>query len=256
MTTYAEDTDAPFRLASLIGEAGSASNGEKLVNALIKHYPPELKAAQLKRPNEALMAELDMQEVAEQAAVIAGVPQVLDVCIRGGEHSDADAWVTYAYHDGRDTMKGAFPYPDLGRDSSTRHLSQAEWLQNSEAAREHNAARAKEADSRASQDVTRLREELAALSARLDERREPEPIKGYSEARATDIANELADASREAVQRVLDYEVEHDNRSTVTKAAEKRIAALDAEAEQAEADQQRMVEENEALKARVAELEE
>lgn len=137
------DPDAPFTLSSLIGEAGVGSNGEKLVNALVHHYPPELRAATLKRQNERLLASVDRDDLLAGAAKIAGVPEVLDASIRGGERSDADAVVTYAFEDERgDIVKGCFPYEDLGKASSDGHVSQRDSLAGSSAARDHATAQA------------------------------------------------------------------------------------------------------------------
>lgn len=134
--------DQPFQIRSLLGSAGVGSNGEKLVSALAHMYPAELTAAQEKRPNVELSAGLDLGKV----SVIAGQVDVRDAVVRGGELRDEDAWVTYAgYDQAGDTVKGAFPFPDLARGSSKLHVSQTDRLQGSEAARDFRLAQAKDA---------------------------------------------------------------------------------------------------------------
>lgn len=136
-----ETTDAPFKISSLVGNAGTGSNGEKLVQALDSMYPSELQGAQLMKPNPALSDGLKLSDVAK----IAGPAiEVRDATVRGGELIDAEAWVTYAGYDkSGDTVKGAFPYPDLGKSSSAQHVSQSDRLQESDAARDHALAEAK-----------------------------------------------------------------------------------------------------------------
>lgn len=241
-------TDAPFSISSLIGSAGVGSNGEKLVNALTYLYPEALTNAQLLTPNNDLTKGLKLSDV--QKVVGDGV-DVRDAVVRGGELHSEDAWVTYAGYDGNgDTVKGAFPYSDVGKSSSDEHVSQTDRLQESEAARDHALAQAKaDAASADSEDVAELRQQVEALAAKLDEQpAEPLPVDQYDEATAANIAKMVTHADRVTAERVLDYERRHDDRSTVTEAAEKRIAALDAE-------QQAVVDENEALKKRVEELE-
>lgn len=132
-----------FRASDLIGSAGVGANGEKLVNTLDYHYPPELQAALLRRENVALTSELDDDAYASVAR-LAGVDKIDNVKVRGGERNADEAWVTYAYIDDRgDVVKGAFPYGDLGRKSSDQHISQRESILQSPAARDHLAAQAK-----------------------------------------------------------------------------------------------------------------
>lgn len=250
-------TDSPFKLSSLIGEAGVAANGERLVSSLIHHYPPELKAAMLKRPNQRLLDSIDADELSAKAAKVAGVDELLDVCIRGGERSDADAVVTYALDDGRDIIKGFFPFVDLHSGKSSRHVSQTDSLAKSPAAQEWREAQEKASNAPASDDVKALRDELAALTARLDDDgpKVAQPVKDYDQAKAADIVKVLAAADRSTVVRVLEYEDMNEGRSTVIDAGEKRIKALDDEdAKEAEA-KQAMVDENAALKAKIASLE-
>lgn len=247
--------ETPFKAADLIGSAGVGENGEKLVATLDTHYPPDLSAALLKTENRALADDLDLEQVAR----IAGVKEIEAATVRGGERHTEDAWVTYVFLDDRDTAsKGAFPYSDLGKKSSDRHASQRDSLANSPAARDHLAA--KEKAQATSDDVDALRQQVEALTARLDEKppAEPEPVDGYDRANAAQIAKGLQDADRAVAERVLAYEGSHENRSTVKDAAEKRIAAIDAEAQQQaeqEAEAKRQLEaDNEALRKQVEEL--
>src|SRR5205085_1817094 len=143
MATATDEVD--FSASDLIGSAGVGGNGEKLVNTLTDYYPPELDAALNRRVNDELTAELD-DKAWKSAAKIAGVPQVRSLKVRGGQSRHEDAWVTYAYFTARgEVMKGAFPYGDLGEDSSDDHVSQRDSLAGSNAARDHAAAQEKAA---------------------------------------------------------------------------------------------------------------
>lgn len=180
-TTTADERLEAFGMHSLIGEAGAGSNGEKLVESLVHHYPPALKAMLLRRPNERLMAEHGFEngrwtqdEFARQVAAIAGVP-VIDACIRGGELSSDDAVVTYAVDNGRDVLKGGFPYPDLGKTSSRGHVSQAGSLAASPAARDH--AHALEKAGAASRAADAENEALKARIAELEDQLTKPPSK-------------------------------------------------------------------------------
>lgn len=138
MATATNDTE--FNAADLIGSAGVGENGEKLVATLDTHYPRELKAALEKKENERLAEDLDFDAVAK----IAGVEEVEAATVRGGERRDEDAWVTYVFLDQRGTaMKGAFPFTDLGKASSERHVSQRDSLLESPAGRDFLAAKEK-----------------------------------------------------------------------------------------------------------------
>lgn len=122
--------ETEFSAADLVGSAGSGSNGEKLVNTLLYHYTPELKAAMLKRINPALDEELP-EDATEQVAKLVGVDQIEQVHVRGGERRPADAVISYAFFDSNGAVwKGCFPYDDLARGSLTqgRHVSQRESL--------------------------------------------------------------------------------------------------------------------------------
>lgn len=250
------ETDAPFQIRSLIGTAGAGSNGEKLVNALTHLYPEELTAAQERRPNPVLTEGIDLDDVTK---IVGDGIDVRDAVVRGGEQRSDDAWVTFAgYDEAGDTVKGAYPYPDHGKASSRDLILQTDRLQESEAARDFALAEAKRqaAEQESSEEVAALREQVEALTARLDEEPpDPEPVDGYNDANATDIAKMVGAADRPTAESVLAFERDHEDRKTVTEAAEKRIAAIDAEAEQEAAERERVHEENEALKARVAELE-
>lgn len=170
------DTDIEFRASDLIGTAGIGSNGEKLVNTLLDYYPAELQAAQLKRVNERLDADLDLGKVAK----IAGVKRVEQARVRGGESSDDDAVVTYAFLDSTgEVWKGCFPYSDLGKSSSDGHVSQRDSLNASAAAAEHLASRPHRA--------------VAAESA-------PEPVDPY-DAMESASAEELVEQMREHPER-------------------------------------------------------
>lgn len=247
-----------FRASDLIGSAGVGSNGEKLISTLDYHYPPELQAALLRRPNEELRGKLSDTIVAN-VAKIAGADRIAHLEVRGGDVDPDDAYITYAFYDRlRTVVKGAIPWADRGKSSSDGHVSQRDSVLNSPAARDHLAAKAKADAAASSEDVDALRAEVEALSERLSEKREqePEPFLGYSDARAADLATELSHLSRELAVTVLDYERAHEDRSTVTNAAQKRIDTLDAEDAAARAEQERVATENEQLRARVAELEE
>lgn len=251
-------TDAPFSLSSLVGEAGAASNGELLVNSLLHHYPPELKAALLKRENERLLAEVSREDLVDGASRIVG-RKVESATIRGGEHSDAAAVVTYAYTDGRgDIVKGFFPYDDLGESSSRGHVSQKDSLASSPAARDYESAQAKARASaeatglaQAEREAEELRAQVADLETQVAEQAEKPPLEGN----ATEIAAKLRESDRAQVERVLEFERAHDDRSTVMNAAEKRLEVLDDEDQAAAAAAAAQEAENEALRARVAELE-
>lgn len=252
-----ETTEAPFTIRSLLGESGVGSNGEKLVSAIDDFYPEGLQDAQLLKPNLALTDKVDEGDV---KTIVGGGIDVRQVVVRGGHRHVDDAWVSYAGYDAEgDTVKGAFPYRDLGQSSSDGHVSQVDQLQRGAAARDQQAAEAKAAAATASsEDVDALRRQLAELTDRLDKQpspADPEPVKDYGQANATNIAKMLGAADRATVARVLEYERGHEDRATVTKAAEKRIVDLDAEDAAAAQAQQALADENETLKARLAELE-
>lgn len=141
MATETESTDTPFAIRSLIGEAGTGSNGEKLVNAIGDFYPDGLQRAQLLKPNTTLSGDLKLADVAKIAGD--GI-DVRDAVVRGGELRDSEAWVTYAgYDESGDTIKGAFPFADLGKTRSGEHISQSDQLQGGTAARDFKLAQAK-----------------------------------------------------------------------------------------------------------------
>lgn len=267
------DPDAPFTLSSLISEAGVASNGEKLVNSLTFFYPPELKAALEKRENPDLLdrfwsehtdtnGKVDRLALAREASKVAD-QKVLHATIRGGEYAEQDAMVTYVYYDDRgDAIKGAFPYEDLGKTSSRGHISQLAGLASSPAARDHESAQSKAraaaaeaAESESAKEADALRAELEEAQAKLAEQSDPEPVKDYGKANATDIATMVGAADRGTAERVLEYERAHANRSTVTGAVEKRIRALDDEDQAAADAAAAQATELEAARARIAELE-
>jgi hypothetical protein len=139
----APDTEAPFRAADLIGSAGVGANGEKLVNTLAAHYPVELDAALQKTENVELSKQLD-DAALKSVATIAGVDEVADAIVRGGARRDDDAVVTYAYYDAAgDTVKGFFPFSDLGKNSSKGHVSQRDLIGATPEAVAHAEAQAK-----------------------------------------------------------------------------------------------------------------
>jgi hypothetical protein len=184
-----EDADAPFTLAALVTEAGSAGNGEKLVNTLMRAYPAALQAAPLK----------------------------------------SDAVITYAFHDAEGQLwKGCFPYTELGKTDPRDHVSQRESLAGSPAAEDHAKALAKARAAAGSSEETRgLQARIAELEAQVEAQGDdPEPAE-YDGKDAREIAADLADAPRETVQRVLVFEQAHKDRSTITTAAQKRLDALD-----------------------------
>lgn len=133
------EEEVEFRASDLIGPAGTGSNGEKLVNTLHHHYPPELKAALIKRINPALddqLTDRDRQRIAK----IAGVQEIAQARVRGGENRSDQAVVTYAWLDGQGQVwKGCFPYSDLEAGESDGHVSQRDRLAQSPEARDHLA---------------------------------------------------------------------------------------------------------------------
>lgn len=134
------DTEIEFRASDLIGAAGVGSNGEKLVNTLLDHYPAELQAALEKRINPELDSELD-DKAMKSIAKIAGVSEVEHAHVRGGDRRHDDAVVTYVFLDDTgQAWKGCFPWNDLGESSSDGHVSQRDSLAQSTAAQEHLAA--------------------------------------------------------------------------------------------------------------------
>lgn len=234
------ETEAPFQLRSLLGSNGTASNGEKLVQTLDYHYPPALRAATLRRENEDLaLSDTEVEQAAKIAGVDSSDPEIeFAATVRGGHSRAADAWVTYAYYDeDGDLWKGAFPYGDLGQDSSDGHVSQAESLAGSPAAADF--ADAQEKRRNAPDDVKALQARIAKLEAQSSDEGDaddPAPVKDYGKATARDIATMLSQAPRDTAARVHEYETAHENRSTVVQAAEKRIQALDDEDAKAAAD--------------------
>lgn len=256
------DPDAPFTLASLVGDAGVGANGEKLVQTLAHYYPPELEAATLKRVNQPLTDGLDEDAIASIAKV-AGAPEDsdLNVKVRGGELRASDAVVLYAFHDDSGQLwKGCFPYSQLGKSDPDGHVSQRESLAGSPAAEDYEKARAKAraaaGDDGSSAEAESLRAEVESLREQLEGAgKDPEPVKDYADANARDIATMLSAADRATAARVHEYEAAHDDRSTVIQAAEKRIAALDAEDQAATEAAAQKDAELETLRARVAELE-
>jgi hypothetical protein len=246
-----EDADAPFTLAALVTEAGSAGNGEKLVNTLMRAYPAALQAATLKRVNQRLTDQLD-QDAISGVAKVAGAPadSDLNVKVRGGETRESDAVITYAFHDAEGQLwKGCFPYTELGKTDPRDHVSQRESLAGSPAAEDHAKALAKARAAAGRSEETRgLQARIAELEAQVEAQGDdPEPAE-YDGKDAREIAADLADAPRETVQRVLVFEQAHKDRSTITTAAQKRLDALD----QADAAKDA---ELETLRSRVAELE-
>lgn len=120
----AETEVQDFRASDLIGSAGVGANGEKLISTLVDCYPPELQAAQLKRVNDDLTADLDEDALASVAR-IAGVDRVAHAVVAGGNDPGDEAFVRYAVIDEQGIVhKGCFPYDDLGSGSSDRHVSQ------------------------------------------------------------------------------------------------------------------------------------
>lgn len=134
-----QTADIEFRASDLIGPAGTGSNGEKLVNTLLDHYPEPLQAALMKRINPGLDAKIDDRTLG-QVAKIAGVPRVEGAHVRGGFSRTDEAVVTYAFLDDRGTVfKGCFPLSDLGSGSSDKHVSQRDSLANSATGQQHIA---------------------------------------------------------------------------------------------------------------------
>lgn len=247
------DPDAPFTLASLVGDAGSGANGEKLVNTLAHAYPQALQAATLKRLNERLTNALD-QDAIDSVAEAAGAPadSDLNVKVRGGDVREKDAVVTYAFHDETGQLwKGCFPWTELGKSDPDGHVSQRESLAGAPEAAEYERAQAKARRAGESSETKSLRAKVEELQAQLESQPapgDPEPVRDYGKAKATDIATMLSAADRSTTARVWEYERSHEQRKTVVEAAEKRIAALDAADKAA-------VDEVATLRARVAELE-
>lgn len=245
-----QDLDTPFTIRSLINRAGTGENGQKLIDAVASFYPPELQAIQQRRPNPVLTENLDYEAVGR----IAGL-DIEDAVVRGGEGRQP-AWVSYAAYDANgDTVKGGFPYEDLGQSSSDRHVSQRDQLEGSDAAAAHRRAEAKRAAAE-SGEVAEMRATIAELKARLDEApdtgaelppTDPLPVDQYDQATAKNIAVMLGAAPRETAQRVLAYEQAHEDRKGVKDAAVKRIADLD---EEEQAERERVA----ALEAENAEL--
>lgn len=121
----ATDTEVEFSAADLIGPAGSGSNGEKLVQSLLIHYPEKLRAALLKRINARLDEGIDSKR--DDVAKMLGVDRVEGIHVRGGDQRESDAVVTYVWLDGQGKpWKGCFPYGDLanGELGDDTHVSQ------------------------------------------------------------------------------------------------------------------------------------
>lgn len=257
IATRNADPDAPFTLASLVGEAGSGANGEKLVQTLRYHYPPELEAATLKRVNARLTSALD-QAAMESVVKIAGAPadSDLNVKVRGGLTRERDAVVVYAFHDETGQLwKGCFPYEDLGKPSSERHVAQKDAIMNAPAAADYARVQAKIRAAQRDPEADSLRERVAELEAQLEESgQDPAPAE-YEGRNAREIATLIADAPRETAERLQAYERAHEDRATIVNAADKRLNALDADDRAAADAQAAQAAEVERLRARVAELE-
>lgn len=185
-----------FRAADLIGSAGVGGNGEKLIATLDYHYPPELQAALLRRPNEDLRGKLNDTIVAN-VAKIAGADRIAHLEVRGGDVDPDDAYITYAFYDKLGTVvKGAVPWGDRSKTSSQGHVSQRDSVQDSPAARDYLAAKAK-ADAAAG--VT-----TGTSSG--------DPIGDYEEMRATDITAYLeANPDRADVVKALELATRGDD---------------------------------------------
>jgi hypothetical protein len=169
--------EGTFRAADLIGSAGVAANGEKLVATLDYHYSPEQIAAQERPENADLTAALTDEHRAAAADLAgAGRESGFQVMVRGGKRRPSDAWVTYAFIDETgDVVKGAFPYSDLGSTSSDGHVSQRTSIMRSPAARDHLEAQKLKADAApAAQDSQALRSALAAAEHEREARRAAE----------------------------------------------------------------------------------
>jgi hypothetical protein len=138
------DTDSPFQLRSVVERAGVAGNAEKLVGLLDKHYPPELRAATLKRENQDLREQVTSDDGVGKVRRTIGAPDGDHVraTVRGGHQDDGgDPVVSYVHVDSNgDTWKGCFPLSDLGSSSSKRHVSQRASLADTPEAQQHAEA--------------------------------------------------------------------------------------------------------------------
>lgn len=170
ITARNAEPDAPFTLASLIGPAGTGANGERLVESLKFHYPPELRAAMLKRHNRALTDSLTAEQIAKVAKIAGAQPGAdLNVKVHGGHTRADDAWATYAYHDADGRLwKGAFLLSELDLDDPPSHVNQRESLSAAPAAADYDRVRAKVAASQPNaQEVQALQARIADLEREL-----------------------------------------------------------------------------------------
>lgn len=190
-----------FRASDLIGPAGSGSNGEKLVNMLLDHYPPELQAALEKRINRQLDAELD-DKARGRIAKIAGVEEIEQAHVRGGARRHDQAVVTYAWLDDTGQVwKGCFPYDDLAGGSSDAHVSQRDSLAKSAIAKQH------------------LQENPRAATPEADPVEQVDPIDALLSASADDLVAQMK-AHPERAEAIKAFE-------TATRGSKARKSVLD-----------------------------
>jgi len=120
--------DAPYSVGSLISEAGTGSNGDKLIDAVLGMYDPILRAAQQKSPNPKKSGELDM-EVLEDLVASKHDVEIHDAVVRGGKTRADEGWVTFAGYDEKGlTIKGCLKLSDYSEGSLRSLIVQTDSL--------------------------------------------------------------------------------------------------------------------------------
>jgi hypothetical protein len=167
-TDRTTDLTEVFRPSDLIGPAGVADQGQRLVDTLALSMPRELEVVLQQRENLELgrrrgtrLERSNWGKIAKAAGL--GDTKLADVSVRGGADEDGNnvdseaAWVTFVYFDDRgDTLKGAVPFLDVAEEPSGDEpaklksspsgdgvILQSEALAKSPAARDHAEAQAK-----------------------------------------------------------------------------------------------------------------
>lgn len=251
----------PDATAELTQRYGVGNNAVKLLEAQADNYPAELRAllslpidddrSQALLDEDVYAAAGDLLRETKRIGDEDRAPELVESYVRGSDDRSRVVTITYISPSGRSAKaalgawagdgfsKSRDAYEELRRGKMGLAAAQARVAGDSQVPADSPEAEA-------------LREEVERLHKELEAARDPEPFEGYNAANASELKKRLADSDRGEAQRVLDYERAHEDRSTVTDAAVKRVDAIDAaEQEQREAQER----ENAELRERVAALE-
>lgn len=256
----------PDNTAELTQRYGVGNNALLLLEGQEQNFPAELRAA-LALPIDAERSEalVDAEVYAAAGDLLRETktigdeerkPELVESYVRGSDDRSRVVTISYISPSGRSAKALLGPY--VNRENPSKGFPQSQKAHDEVRRAKMGIAAAQsrldrdEDPAPDSPEAEALREEVERLSKELASARDPEPFEGYVAENASNLRKRLADSDRDEAQRVLDYERAHEDRSTVTDAAVKRIDAID-EAEREQSDAQ--ARENAELRERLAALE-